>query len=109
MRDNAARVSEHESVFAAAEARFGAIVCELGSAERQHMEMSDLEKLLQRQGSELLRELLQGHMDLRSLGRVEEPVIGADGVEQSSAPTVSSVGMSIGGGVRSRRCSGLLK
>lgn len=82
MRDNAARVSEHESVFAAAEARFGAIVCELGSAERQHMEMSDLEKLLQRQGSELLRELLQGHMDLRSLGRVEEPVIGADGVER---------------------------
>ena len=51
MRSNAARVAEGRNVFAAAEARFREIVRELGSVERQHMNISDLEKLLQRQGS----------------------------------------------------------
>lgn len=80
LRTIAASVLEERNVFAAAEERFAGIIDELQSPARQHMGMSDLEKLLQAEGSQLLRELLQGHMDLRSLGRVEETVTGADGV-----------------------------
>lgn len=79
---NAVSTLEQKNVFSAAQERFGAIVEELGSPSRQHMEMSDLEKLLQAEGSQLLRELLQGHMDLRSMGRVEEAVKGSDGVNR---------------------------
>ena len=82
MRSNAASVLEKKNVFAAAEERFAGIIDELQSPARQHMGMSDLEKLLQAEGSQLLRDLLQGHMDLRSLGQVEETVTGADGVER---------------------------
>ena len=43
------------------------------------MTHSDLEALLEVEGRELLRRLLQAHLDERSPGTVAEPVIGADG------------------------------
>ena len=46
------------------------------------MDLSELEKRLKKEGNELMRDLLQSHMDLRSLGSVEEPVKAADGIEQ---------------------------
>lgn len=46
------------------------------------MDLSDLEKRMKKEGNELMRELLQSHMDLRSLGSVQEPVKAADGGEQ---------------------------
>jgi hypothetical protein len=83
LRSSVASILEQKNVFASAEERFGRIIEKLQSPARQHMEMSDLEKLLQAEGSQLLRELLQGHMDLRSLGQVEsKAVTGSDGVER---------------------------
>ena len=43
------------------------------------MSHSDLEALLEVEGRELLRRLLQAHLDERSPGTVAEPVLGADG------------------------------
>ena len=55
----------------------------LSSREAQQMSESDLERELKRQGQELMRKLLQGHLDQRSPGEAADPVEGADGVERS--------------------------
>ena len=47
------------------------------------MSESDLERELHRRGQELMRKLLQGHLDQRSPGEAAGPVEGADGVERS--------------------------
>ena len=47
------------------------------------MSESDLERELHRRGQELIRKLLQGHLDQRSPGEAAGPVEGADGVERS--------------------------
>ena len=47
------------------------------------MSESDLERELNRRGQELLRKLLQGHLDQRSPGEAAGPVEEADGVEHS--------------------------
>ncbi len=43
---------------------------------------SDLERELHRRGQELIRQLLQGHLDQRGPGEAAGPVAGADGVER---------------------------
>ena len=53
------------------------------SREAQQMSESDLERELHRRGQELMRKLLQGHLDQRSPGEAAGPVEGADGVERS--------------------------
>ena len=55
----------------------------LPSREAQQMSESDLERELNRRGQELMRKLLQGHLDQRSPGEAAGPVAGADGVERS--------------------------
>ena len=47
------------------------------------MSESDLERALHRRGQELLRKLLQGHLEQRSPGEAAGPVAGADAVERS--------------------------
>ncbi|MCY4632970.1 MAG: ISKra4 family transposase [Acidobacteria bacterium] len=47
------------------------------------MSESDIERELNRRGQELMRKLLQGHLDQRSPGEAAGPVEGADGVERS--------------------------
>ena len=47
------------------------------------MSESDLERELQRRGQELMRKLLQGHLEQRSPGEAAGPVAGVDGVERS--------------------------
>lgn len=69
--------------FASAEQRFSDLVRDLRSPERRDMDLSDLEKKLQGDGQELLRSLLQGHLELRSLGQIDGPVVGADGAERT--------------------------
>ena len=54
-----------------------------GSGEALQMSESDLERELHRRGQELIRKLLQGHLDQRSPGEAAGPVEGADGVERS--------------------------
>lgn len=67
------------NAFEAAGALFFELVEALRSAEGRAMDLSQLEKLLVEGGQELLRKLLQGHMDLRSRDSVEGPVVGDDG------------------------------
>ena len=55
----------------------------LSSREALQMRESDLERELNRRGQELMRKLLQGHLDQRSPGEAAGPVEGADGVERS--------------------------
>ena len=69
--------------YAAAEAAFAEAKAYLSSREAQQMSESDLERELQRRGQELMRKLLQGHLDQRSPGEAAGPVAGADGVERS--------------------------
>ena len=82
MKSNTACRREPDALFERARGRFESIVDGLGSAEGRSMDLSDLEKRLKKEGTELMRELLQSHMDLRSLGSVEAPVTAADGAEQ---------------------------
>ena len=69
--------------YAAAEASFAETKAYLSSRDALQMSESDLERELNRRGQELMRKLLQGHLDQRSPGEAAEPVEGADGVERS--------------------------
>ena len=69
--------------YAAADAVFADTKAYLCSREAQQMSESDLERELHRRGQELMRKLLQGHLDQRSPGEAAGPVEGADGVERS--------------------------
>lgn len=71
------------SAFESAEAQFGEIVSTLQSSGRRHVDLSELEKYLQGEAAELFRKLLQGHLDLRSEGHVESPVVGSDAVSRT--------------------------
>ena len=66
-----------------AEATFAQTTAYLSSREARQMSESDLERELQRRGQELIRKLLQGHLDQRSPGEAAGPVAGADGVERA--------------------------
>ena len=83
MKSNTACRRDPDALFERARGRFESIVDRLGSAEGRSMDLSDLEKRLKKEGNELMRELFQSHMDLRSLGSVEAPVTAADGVDQT--------------------------
>ena len=78
-----ARTPPDPAPYAAAEAAFAEAKAYLCSREAQQMSESDLERELQRRGQELMRKLLQGHLDQRSPGEAAGPVAGADGVERS--------------------------
>ena len=69
--------------YAASDAVYGDVKAYLSSREALQMRESDLERELNRRGQELLRKLLQGHLDQRSPGEAAGPVEGADGVERS--------------------------
>ena len=53
------------------------------SREAQQMSESELERELHRRGQELMRRLLQGHLDQRTPGEAAGPVEGVDDVERS--------------------------
>jgi hypothetical protein len=64
---------------------FEHIIDFLDSEEGGSMTISKLERELEKRGRELMRTLLQEHLDSRSPGRCEESVCGADGIERSRA------------------------
>jgi hypothetical protein len=70
--------------FAVAEATFAALVGELQSAEAQAMTHGELERELEAKGRELLRALLQAHLDTRGPGAASEPVVDAQGEPRPS-------------------------
>lgn len=68
--------------FAQAQAQLGKMMSYLMSEEAGAMTHGDLERELEQRGRELLRRLLQEHLDLRSPGTAAEPVRDAQGVER---------------------------
>lgn len=66
--------------FAAARETFGDIEAFLGSKEACNLTHSELERELEKRSRELMRQLLQAHMDVRGPGEAAGPVKGSDGV-----------------------------
>ena len=75
--------SPDQTPCAAADAAFAEAKAFLCSAEAQQMSESDLEREPHRRGQELMRKLLQGHLDQRRPGKAAGPVEGADDIERS--------------------------
>jgi len=69
--------------FCSSREQFDAMVAKMSSAETASLSHGDLEELLQRDGQELLRRLLQDHLDLRSAREHRIAVVGADGVARN--------------------------
>ena len=82
MRLATARVAPPADRFVEAEATLSALVNRLESEETARMSHSDLETLLEQRGRELMRQLLQAHLDWRAQAKPTEPVVGADGLER---------------------------
>ena len=72
-----------QAPYAVAEAVFADAKAYLSSRAAQQMSESELERELHRRGQELMRRLLQGHLDQRTPGEAAGPVEGADDVERS--------------------------
>ena len=68
--------------FSEAEAKFAELVAHLQSGETQSMTHSELERELEEKGRELLRTLLQEHLDTRGPGEASEPVVDAEGEQR---------------------------
>jgi hypothetical protein len=72
------------SRFADAERAFAAMEMFLDSAEADALKHSDLERALEAQARELIRKLLQAHLDARAPARAVEPVRDAAGVTRTA-------------------------
>ncbi len=68
-----------ENPFAPAREAFEGLVSEVSSDTALFLSHSRLEELIEDRGMELMRRLLQGHLDLRGPGEAVEPVEDADG------------------------------
>ncbi len=75
-------VSLQERAYELARQDFEQIVEQLDSKRAFAMTHSDLERELEKKGRELMRKLLQEHLDNRGPGQCDEPVCGADGVDR---------------------------
>jgi hypothetical protein len=80
--NTALALSSFERSYGKGRQYFESIITFLDSAEGSAMDLSDLERELKKRGLELMRQLLQEHLDSRSPGLCVEPVVGADGVER---------------------------
>ena len=84
MRDVAdSAAPPNQAPYAVAEAVFADAKAYLSSREAQQMSESELERELDRRSQELIRRLLQGHLDQRTPGEAAGPVEGVDDVERS--------------------------
>lgn len=72
-----------EEAFDAAREKFEEIVEQLCSSRALEMAHGELETLINAEGMEVLRRLLQGHLDIRGIGDVGASVKGSDGVVRS--------------------------
>lgn len=78
---DAARLEAVLAVFAPARAGFEALVDGLAAVEADRMTAAQLEHFIDTDGREVMRQLLQGHMDLRSIREPKQKqVVGADQV-----------------------------
>jgi hypothetical protein len=72
--------------FAAADQDYAKITAFLCSEEAQQVKHSDLERQLEGMGHELMRKLLQAHLELRQPGKAVEPVHDAGGTTLTPTP-----------------------
>jgi len=77
-----AEVSPLEPVYDQARKNFEHIVGYLDSEEASSMTHSELERELEKKGRELMRILLQEHLDNRSPGQCNHPVTDSDGIDR---------------------------
>ena len=79
-------LEELASPFAASEEQFSKLTGLLQSTDTLVMEHSELEKWIQKEGTELMRRLFQDHLNLRACTELDcrdtQAVTGADGVER---------------------------
>ena len=75
-----------DSRVSAADPDYAIITTFLGSQEARALHHSDLERQLEGMGRELMRKLLQAHLDLRHPGEAVEPVRDAAGVPRAPTP-----------------------
>ncbi len=75
-------LSSRERFYDQARQEFEHIVRYLDSEEVRSMTHSELERELEKKGRELMRTLLQEHLDARGPGECAQPVRGSDGVER---------------------------
>ena len=90
--------------FAAAREQFEKLIGELRSESTKNVEHGEVESLIEREGNELLRRLMQGHLDQRA--QAEEPLdglVGADGEERRYIRARSRELMTVFGEVTVRR------
>jgi hypothetical protein len=80
-----------------------AIIALLRSPEAARLDHSDLERLVQDGGREMMRKLLQAHLDSRGPGRAATPVRGADGVEREQERSHDRALATLFGEVRVKR------
>ena len=78
-----AKVSCPKQAHGRSRENFEQLVGYLDSVEASLMTHSELERELEKRGRELMRRMLQEHLDSRSPGRCEDPVCGADGRERT--------------------------
>jgi len=78
-----AKLSSLEQSYDQARQEFEHIVDYLDAKETSGMTHSDLERELEKKGRELMRQLLQEHLNNRGPSKCDQPVCDADGVEQS--------------------------
>ena len=72
-----AQTSPHDNPFSSARDGFEALTERLQGLECRGMSHSELERVIETDGREVLRRLLQGHLDLRSADEASGPVLGA--------------------------------
>lgn len=75
-------LSSFERPYAKGRQYFERIVSFLDSKKGSEMELSELERELKKRSLELMRQLLQEHLDSRNPGLCVEPVVGVDGIER---------------------------
>lgn len=78
----AARVDVPTDPYAMADARYTDVKQYLASGKARALSESALERELEQRGHELLRQLMQAHLDTRGPGEVAGPVTDADGVDR---------------------------
>lgn len=69
-----------EKPFAKSQRVFDDLTVRLAGAAAMQMTHGELERLLDKDGTELLRQLLQDHLDLRGPGEASEAVVGSGGI-----------------------------
>ncbi|MBW2149786.1 MAG: ISKra4 family transposase, partial [Deltaproteobacteria bacterium] len=85
MMNAVAVLSSRERQYEESRQEFEDIVRTLDSEELRSMTHSELERELEKKSRELMRKLLQEHLESRGPGQCKQPVRGTDGVERSRA------------------------